>query len=159
MLSLPRNLTSRASPCFLSGVELLNVWQLFRTHGLLKNEKSRGVKLSINHFSSCQVVGIERLETILHNSPQFIARAAQISSHQILPLSERRTSINLRRNTYVVYMRMMNLGIGRVGWRNRMELLLATFPIRERIFSLERCPFSHPPNVPHHHRSHLRSPH
>jgi hypothetical protein len=75
-------------PSFFGGGEMLDMWQVLRTNGNLDHVKSGCIELAINHFSSCQVVGIHGLESFFNNSPKLDARVAHMRDNLILPLTK-----------------------------------------------------------------------
>jgi hypothetical protein len=87
MLSLPTN-TSEPLPCFFSGGEMLDMWQVLGPNSNLDHVKSGCIELPINQLSSCQVVGIHGLESFFNNSPKLDARIEHMRDHLILPLTK-----------------------------------------------------------------------
>jgi hypothetical protein len=77
-----------AFPSFFGGGEMLDMWQVLGPNGNLDHVKSGCIELAINHFSSCQVVGIHGLESFFNNSPKLDASDAHMSDHLIFSLTK-----------------------------------------------------------------------
>jgi hypothetical protein len=77
-----------AFPSFLGGGEMLDMRQVLGPNGNLDHVKSGCIELAINHFSSCQVVGVHGLESFFNNSPKLDARASHMRDHLISPLTK-----------------------------------------------------------------------